>query len=281
MSLFGDLPPPEPDPQDGAEHPRPPPPDGAARAWARPALRPNLRRPRPAPASRHPHDPALLAARWQAAAAAGEQPVEKPPPPPPPPPATAEPTEAEPKPDASRSLARYLPPPVPHPRGRRRGPAEFDPHEEYNPAAPNDYQAYCAWAAAQKQARAQVLGDSGSSDAGPGDDDDDCDEADDRRDPGEPSVCVVLTNMVDALDDELERETMDECSAFGAVVRCAATEDAGAASPFERVRVVVEFAELDAAVRAQEALDRRLFGGRRISAAFLPLPPATAQHDTQ
>ncbi|KAJ1736261.1 hypothetical protein LPJ61_000045 [Coemansia biformis] len=291
MALFGDLPPLESDGQGGAAADKDAAPaDNAggkgARAWALSRPTPNLRRPRPAARAagsavrppvpalnpKHPHsmpqDPAALMFRWEAAATAGEQPVEQQPA------AAGTAGRADGAAAAVCSLADYLPPRV-RAKGRPRGTAEFDPHAEYDPAAPNSYQAYRAWTRAQKLARSQQHGtpdDDGNGDDGDASSSDgDGDGAAGRGDPGEPSVCVVLSNMVDAIDEGLERETMDECSAFGAVVRCEAAEagDAdGPLPPYERVRVVVEFAELEAAVRAQETLDRRLFGGRRISAAF-------------
>ncbi|KAJ2708524.1 hypothetical protein H4R19_004700 [Coemansia spiralis] len=282
MSLFGDLPPLEPDGQTSTAATNDPPADDAGkRAWAHAELAPNLRRPRPRPTVRpagasvvrppvpaqnpkHPHampqDPAALMAQWTAAATAGERPVEQ-----------QQTTAAKPAgAPAAPSLASFLPPRL-HAKGRRRGPGEFDPDAEYDPAAPNSYEAYRAWTRAQVLARPAQHGS--PDDDGTGSDTGSDSE---RGDPGDPSVCVVLTNMVDALDDDLERETADECSAFGTVVRCTATEAGeadGPLPPFECVRVVVEFAGLDAAVRAQEALDRRLFGGRRISATFCA-PPA-------
>ncbi|KAJ2773957.1 hypothetical protein IWQ57_001048 [Coemansia nantahalensis] len=279
MSLFGDLPPLEPDDQGSgtaADAGAPPADDPGRRAWAGAGLTPNLRRPRPpvrpaagsvvrppVPAQnpKHPHaqpqDPAALMTQWATAAAAGEQPVEQ---------------QQQQQPAAGKlggasavtSLASFLPP-RPHAKGRRRGPDEFDPEAEYDPGAPNSYEAYRAWTRAQRLARSQGCDSPG--------------DGGERGDPGEPSLCVVLTNMVDAIDEDLERETADECSAFGTVVRCVAVEadDAdGRLPPRERVRVVVEFADLDAAVRAQDSLDRRLFGGHHISAVFGPAPSGTA-----
>ncbi|KAJ2747015.1 hypothetical protein GGI20_000911 [Coemansia sp. BCRC 34301] len=299
MSLFGNLPPIETEDGNaereaqacgGSELPA-----KKSTAWVRPEFAPNLRRHRaaakpaakqqPAPAAfeaedgnqtcspsvvrppvpllnpKHPHSlpqrPELLMSRWEAIAAAGAKPLEK-----------AGSSGARATAALSFSLAEYLPVASRHRArhtGKRAGEAEFDPLAEYCPAAPNGYQAYKDWAAREKQRRTErqshYEGEEGEEEDG---------GEDIRRDPGEPTTCIVLTNMADVVDDGLELETHEECAAFGTVVRCiASTIDDGSLAPFEQIRVFVEFAELEAAIRAQAALDQRLFDGRHISAKFV------------
>ncbi|KAJ1668375.1 hypothetical protein IW140_000203 [Coemansia sp. RSA 1813] len=284
------------------------------RSWALPEFVPNLRRPHktaktvaPPPISRglpatpsnkerrllspkHPHslpqNPEQLISKWKAAKDADEALLEQ----------TIPSAVVSKTTRLPRSLAEYLPvarkmqKPKHHGVGGvSRQPGMFDPFEEYNPIAPNDYQAYKEWIVGEKQRRAErkkSILQSGTYESGnyspdrSGDSGSDNNNEDERvnRDPGRPSVRVVLTNMADEIDEDLERETMEECSTFGEVVKCVAettTVCAGGSdmheSRFERVRVVVEFAELDAAVHAQEALDRRFFDGRHISATFSAL----------
>ncbi|KAJ2797793.1 Splicing factor 45 [Coemansia guatemalensis] len=271
MSLFGNLPPPEPEEgcQKSAEpESEEPSQNVVARRWARPELVPNFRRPKasatpnskvPPSNPKHPHampqDPFALMSRWEAAAAAaaddnaGDTTEEKP-------------HRLPPKKNGSvvlDSLAEYMPPLLKH--KLKGGLVQFVPQEEYNPAAPNDYQSYKTWLEHQRQL-VQEEHDPGLSESEASEDD--CD----RISVGEPSSCLVLTNMADAIDDELEHETAEECRVFGTVVRCDAVEDEDCKRRFGRVRVFVEFAQVEAAVKAQMALDRRFFDGRHISASF-------------
>ncbi|KAI7834983.1 hypothetical protein BX661DRAFT_9397 [Kickxella alabastrina] len=136
----------------------------------------------------------------------------------------------------------------------RKGKPVFEPFEEYNAAAPNNYQTYKTWLQHHKRER----------------------RLDRKRQIpiGEPSMCIVLTNMADDIDDSLEAETEEECSAFGRVVHCVATTVDNPGSPFEGVLIYVQFADLDSAARARDALDQRYFDGRHISATFVPLIPS-------
>ncbi|KAJ2001323.1 Splicing factor 45 [Coemansia thaxteri] len=246
--------------------------------WARPEFAPNLRRPRalgkrpaavvaeaavPQLNPKHPHsmpqNPEALMTKWGAAmATAGSSKkleqtggvrgrrVSS---------SSHQPSDG---PAAVVSLAEHLPSALSRARGggRRASRTGFEPYAEYCPSAPNDYQAYRSWRVQQKnQPQAE-------------------EEEEDRvRDVGEPSARIVLTNMADEVDSDLEAETRQECEAFGEVVRCtallSADEGGGDVGRFERVRVVVEFGELAAAVRAREALDQRFFAGRHISAQFV------------
>ncbi|KAJ2607123.1 hypothetical protein H4S08_004930 [Coemansia sp. RSA 1365] len=269
MSLFGKLPPPEP--EEGCQKSTEPESEDttqnvAARRWARPELVPNFRRPKTAiapnqrvlPANpKHPHalpqDPFALMSRWEAAAATttdvGDTPEEK----------LAGPPSKKNASALLDSLVEYMPP---LPKHRLKGGlVQFVPQEEYNPAAPNDYQSYKTWLDHQSQ----LIQDddySGLSES------EDTEDEYDRISIGEPSNCLVLTNMADGIDEDLVHETAEECRVFGSVVRCNAVIDEDCVRRFGRVRVFVEFADVEAAVKAQMALDRRFFDGRHISASF-------------
>ncbi|KAJ2813875.1 hypothetical protein H4S07_000329 [Coemansia furcata] len=232
---------------------------------------------------KHPHStpqrPDLLISKWEAIAMAGERPLEKP-------------SGLGGRPAApSLSLAEYMPMPL-RPRGKHSSKrvtgTGFEPFAEYCPAAPNNYQQYKDWSAREKKLRtehhAHISKNSVNDDDDEDEYEDDGDEFDHerksecgvtgelRRDPGIPSTRIALTNMADVVDDELELETREECAAFGEVIRCTVSsidDSEDLLSPFERVRVLVEFADLASATRAQEALDQRFFDGRHISAVFV------------
>ncbi|KAJ2163152.1 Splicing factor 45 [Coemansia sp. RSA 552] len=229
---------------------------------------------------KHPHsmpqgDPAALMSRWEAAAAAAAaagkevvatkatlatkgpsaKPINA---------ATAAVAAAAAStPPLAISLAEYLPS-----NGRNKRRVEFDPYEAYNPALPNDYQTCKRWIERQQLDRpsSKVSGGDAAEDSE--------DDGSEREEAGEPGQIVVLTNMADAIDADLERETMEECQAFGDVVSCTAELAEHPDNPFRRVRIVVEFAEQGAAVQARETLDRRFFDGRHISATFHHPAPA-------
>ncbi|KAJ2665111.1 hypothetical protein IWW48_000378 [Coemansia sp. RSA 1200] len=341
MTLFGNLPPPEPkkeqtaqqgtDTRSDATVQNSDKPSVSARSWAAPEFIPNLRRQQRATAAaasastkltgpsaaavngmakplnpKHPHslpqNPEQLISKWEAAKAADEAPLER-----------AAPAAAA--KHLPHSLAQYLPATQKTPKSRLYGsggvPDTFDPFDEYNPIVPNDYQMYKVWITDEKKRRAQAkkhmaevkargddINPSNVSDDSDTDSNSDSNSSSDgnnsnrkadagqqERDPGRPSVWVVLTNMADEIDEDLERETIEECSTFGKVVQCVAETVPGAdeanshTSRFERVRVVVEFAELDAAIRAREAIDRRFFDGRHISATFGSLATEVDRRD--
>ncbi|KAJ2063169.1 hypothetical protein GGI17_001905 [Coemansia sp. S146] len=232
--------------------------------------------PVPLLSSKHPHSlpqrPEALISKWEAIATAGAKPLEQP-------------SGLGVRSTAlSLSLAEYMPKTLrlrgKHP-DKRMHESGFEPFAEYCPAAPNDYQSYKDWVAREKKLRAehQALGIKDKAD----NDEDGYGYEDEReslcgttselrRDPGEPSTCILLTNMADVVDDELELETREECAAFGEVIRCTIStvdDNDDLLSLFERVRVLVEFADLASATRAQEALDQRFFDGRHISAEFV------------
>ncbi|KAJ1647980.1 hypothetical protein J3B02_002634 [Coemansia erecta] len=249
---------------------------GSTVSWSYPELAPNLRRPKAsykptgntATTSKHPHslprDPASLISRWNAVSNQAET-------------ATLQTTAADSASIAQQqeqfSLAEYMPVIAhiqrkPGQRSKVGSSAsgsqigeQFDPFEEYSPAVPSGYHAYKQWLRLRKKQlqlnsqRFALI--------------------------GEPSACIMLTNMADETDDSLERETEEECRAFGHVVKCKALVCQGVESPFERVRLYVEFEDMEAASRAREALDRRFFDGRHISATFVQsIPDDSTDHSS-
>lgn len=135
--------------------------------------------------------------------------------------------------NCNTSLTKYLPKPPSHKQRRAKGMSGFDPFAEYSPVAPNDYQQCKKW----------------------------------MKDRKTSTNCVILTNMADEIDPELETETREECVAFGKVVRCKAI------IYHEQASVFVEFAKVESAMLARQALDSRLFGGRRIPVVFVASMP--------
>ncbi|KAJ2235374.1 hypothetical protein H4R99_006051 [Coemansia sp. RSA 1722] len=251
-------------------------------SWSYPELAPNLRRPKPsykptgntATTSKHPHslprDPASLISRWNAVCnEAQHTPAQE----------TltdsnnnAPTTTVQQQQQEHFSLSEYMPV-IPHVQRSGQGSKTgslgngtqvddgFDPFEEYNPAAPNSYHAYKNWLGLKKKERKQNSRRLAAA--------------------GEPSVCIMLTNMADDIDDSLERETQEECEAFGQVQRCKALVYQEAEQPYERVRLYVEFSDMAAASRAREALDQRFFDGRHISAIFVQsIPDVSTDHSS-
>ncbi|VDN05785.1 unnamed protein product [Thelazia callipaeda] len=78
------------------------------------------------------------------------------------------------------------------------------------------------------------------------------------------STVVVLKNMVtiEECDDELEDEIRDECNKFGKVEEVVIAQDPGNGS----VKIFVRFDNSQEADVARQALDKRYFAGREISA---------------
>ncbi|KAI8324859.1 hypothetical protein GQ54DRAFT_41471 [Martensiomyces pterosporus] len=214
-----------------------------------------------------PHDPASLISKW--ADVASENEVKQ------------QPMGVGGGSAKALSLAEYMPG-VPRHKTKGKGianEADFVPFEEYNPAYPNNYQTYRRWIEREKQLRIQRAQQQQQRRQAEEGQHSDANEEHyrspvRRRDAGEPSRLLMLTNMADEIDDLLEKETMEECEAYGAVLRCVASvADQGKEeelSAFERIQVLVEFEDIEAAVRAREALDQRFFDGRHISATFLP-----------
>jgi copper chaperone CopZ len=73
---------------------------------------------------------------------------------------------------------------------------------------------------------------------------------------------ILLENMVGKgeVDSELERETAEECKKFGNVMQSRIVERS------DDVRIFIKFDSEVTAKRAIDALNGRLFGGRRIRA---------------
>jgi len=71
------------------------------------------------------------------------------------------------------------------------------------------------------------------------------------------------------VDEDLESETVDQCTKYGEVVRCAIHEvTTEGVSPDEAVRIFVEFQRSESALKALIDLNGRYFGGRVVSASF-------------
>eukprot|EP00002_Diphylleia_rotans_P037718 TRINITY_DN8456_c0_g1_i1.p1 TRINITY_DN8456_c0_g1~~TRINITY_DN8456_c0_g1_i1.p1 ORF type:complete len:432 (+),score=121.21 TRINITY_DN8456_c0_g1_i1:66-1361(+) len=88
---------------------------------------------------------------------------------------------------------------------------------------------------------------------------------------GPISRVVVLKNMVGPgeVDDELKDETVEECAKYGEIKSCHIYEsDEIGVTPEEAVRIFLQFASQDSALKALVDLDGRFFGGRRVSGSF-------------
>lgn len=93
---------------------------------------------------------------------------------------------------------------------------------------------------------------------------------------GKPSSTIVLRNLVSRghVDPQLQADLQGECARFG-VVRGLVMHELAASHPLsladaEAVRVFVRYDSVAAAFKAGEALNGRLFDGRRVAAAFYP-----------
>eukprot|EP01105_Mastigella_eilhardi_P026911 TRINITY_DN7997_c0_g1_i1.p1 TRINITY_DN7997_c0_g1~~TRINITY_DN7997_c0_g1_i1.p1 ORF type:complete len:566 (-),score=161.71 TRINITY_DN7997_c0_g1_i1:86-1621(-) len=84
-----------------------------------------------------------------------------------------------------------------------------------------------------------------------------------------PTRVVLLTNMVGRgeVDERLNREVKEECGKFGSVL-CVVVRQLPEAPEDEAVRIFVQFADEDAAAKAQSSLNNRFFGGRVVQARF-------------
>ncbi|XP_055355161.1 splicing factor 45-like [Paramacrobiotus metropolitanus] len=80
---------------------------------------------------------------------------------------------------------------------------------------------------------------------------------------------LLLRNMVGPgdVDNDLEPEVKEECSNFGEVVTCLIYELPGKPDD-EAVRIFVEFAKVEQAVKAVVTMNGRFFGGRAVKAGF-------------
>jgi RNA recognition motif-containing protein len=73
----------------------------------------------------------------------------------------------------------------------------------------------------------------------------------------------------DDVDDSLEKETKEECSKYGIVEKCVVhmgRNSSGNAKP--AVRIFVTFKYPEAASKAQNDLNGRFFGSRKVAASY-------------
>ncbi|KAG4304137.1 hypothetical protein PORY_002501 [Pneumocystis oryctolagi] len=88
---------------------------------------------------------------------------------------------------------------------------------------------------------------------------------------GKMSKVVLLTNVseLETLDDDLSQEIGDECNkSYGKVERCFVYKNTNSSLTTDIVRVFVLFTDTISALRAVNALNGRLFGGKKINARF-------------
>uniref|UniRef100_A0A914S2X2 RRM domain-containing protein n=1 Tax=Parascaris equorum TaxID=6256 RepID=A0A914S2X2_PAREQ len=86
----------------------------------------------------------------------------------------------------------------------------------------------------------------------------------DREGRTNRSTVIVLKNMVtiEECDDELEGEIRDECTKYGQVEEVVIAQDPTNGS----VKIFVRFGDIQEAEVARQALDKRYFAGKEISA---------------
>ncbi|XP_033114559.1 splicing factor 45-like [Anneissia japonica] len=84
-----------------------------------------------------------------------------------------------------------------------------------------------------------------------------------------PTKVVLLMNMVGPgeVDEDLEPETAEECSKYGPVTKVVIYEEPDKVEE-EAVRIFVEFARMESAIKAVVDLNGRYFGGRVVKASF-------------
>ena len=96
--------------------------------------------------------------------------------------------------------------------------------------------------------------------------------------PSQPSLAeilqnqtkvVLLRNMVGPgeVDNDLEPEVREEAKRYGEVVNCIVYELPGKPD-HEAIRIFLEFARIEQAVKAVVDFNGRFFGGREVKAAF-------------
>jgi len=160
-------------------------------------------------------------------------------------------------------------------------PCDWDPHEEYDPIAPNSYeilQSDYLKAAEQKLLEEVMAKQNRLSTTQPGKIDtnllsalDDLDEIEEEMQGPTPTRVLLLQNMVGPgeVDDDLEIETKEECSKYGEVVKCLIFEIPHKRVPDDQaVRIFVEFTSPQSALKASNDLNGRYFGGRVVKASF-------------
>eukprot|EP00009_Paramoeba_aestuarina_P009323 CAMPEP_0201522206 /NCGR_PEP_ID=MMETSP0161_2-20130828/16518_1 /ASSEMBLY_ACC=CAM_ASM_000251 /TAXON_ID=180227 /ORGANISM="Neoparamoeba aestuarina, Strain SoJaBio B1-5/56/2" /LENGTH=137 /DNA_ID=CAMNT_0047920981 /DNA_START=1 /DNA_END=414 /DNA_ORIENTATION=- len=84
------------------------------------------------------------------------------------------------------------------------------------------------------------------------------------------TAVLLLENMVGPgeVDDDLEEETMEECSKYGKVLSCKIIELPPPIQHTKAVRIFLHFANPSFAVKAHNELNGRFFGGRAVSASY-------------
>ncbi|EMR10154.1 hypothetical protein PNEG_01428 [Pneumocystis murina B123] len=88
---------------------------------------------------------------------------------------------------------------------------------------------------------------------------------------GKLSKVILLTNVseLETVDDELSQEIGDECNkSYGKVERCFIYKNMNSTLASDIVRVFVLFTDTISALRAVNALNGRLFGGKEIKVRF-------------
>ncbi|KAG4301351.1 hypothetical protein PCK1_002277 [Pneumocystis canis] len=91
---------------------------------------------------------------------------------------------------------------------------------------------------------------------------------------GKMSKVILLTNVseLETVDDDLSQEIGDECNkSYGKVERCFVYKNMNSSLASDIVRVFVLFTDTISALRAVNALDGRLFGGKEINVKFYDL----------
>ena len=85
-----------------------------------------------------------------------------------------------------------------------------------------------------------------------------------------PTKCLLLKNMVglEGVDNELEGEVREEMAKYGEVVKVLIYQMPQPCPDYEAVRVFVEFAKVDQAIKAVVDLNGRFFAGRTVRAGF-------------
>jgi len=88
-----------------------------------------------------------------------------------------------------------------------------------------------------------------------------------------PTKIVLLRNMVgpSEVDSDLEPEVREECAKYGEAVASKVFVISDADDPEEAVRIFIEFAKIEHAVKAVVDLNGRYFAGRMVKASFYEL----------
>jgi len=88
-----------------------------------------------------------------------------------------------------------------------------------------------------------------------------------------PSRVILLRNMVGKgqVDPELENEIKEECTKFGAVMKCKVHEDTSeGVTEADTIRIFVQFSTITAASKAVKVMNGRFFAGRSVKGCPYP-----------